>query len=158
HQVSLDAQELVPGDIIILNPGDRVPADARLIKSANLMADESVLTGESITVDKAVESVPSDTPIAERRSMLYLGTTITAGHASAIVTAIGIHTELGRIGKLVASAPAEKTPLEMRLARLGRRLIYVVLAIAAIVIITGWIRGDDFWLMIEVGISLAVAA
>ena len=158
RQVNLDAQELVPGDIIILNPGDRVPADARLINSANLMADESILTGESITVDKAVESVPPDTPIAERRSMLYLGTTITAGHASAIVTATGIHTELGHIGKLVASAPVEKTPLEMRLAHLGQRLIYIVLAIAAIVIITGWIRGDDFWLMIEVGISLAVAA
>lgn len=158
HEMKVDAADLVPGDVIILNGGDRVPADARLIKSGNLRVDESALTGESVPVEKSPDAVAVDAPLAERPSMIYLGTTIAAGHANAVVTATAAQTELGRIGKLVAEAPDESTPLERRLGQLGHRLVYVVLVIAAVVMVTGWLRGDGLWLMAEVAISLAVAA
>ncbi len=155
---TIDAEELVPGDIVILNAGDRVPADARLLEAVRLEAQESALTGESTTVEKSVRAVSVETPLAERRSMLYLGTAVTAGRAVAIVVSTGTATELGKIGRLVATSTKERSPLEIQLAQLGRRLVYLVLAIAAIVMVTGWLRGDGLWLMVEVGISLAVAA
>lgn len=158
HEVMLDAEEIVPGDIIILNSGDRIPADARLIEAASLRTEESALTGESVTVEKTVAPVSENALLAERYSMMYLGTTVANGHAVALVTATGTETELGKIGKLVAEAREEKTPLETRLAELGQRLIYVVLVIALVILIAGWVRGDDMWQMGEVAISLAVAA
>lgn len=157
-ETTVDAEELVPGDIIILNAGDRVPADARLLEAVRLEAEESALTGESTTVAKNIETVPIETPLAERWSMLYLGTSIAGGRAAGIVVNTGTATQLGKIGRLVATATKERSPLEIQLANLGRRLVYLVLAIAAIVMITGWLRGDGLWLMVEVGISLAVAA
>jgi Ca2+-transporting ATPase len=157
-ETTVDAEDLVPGDIIILNGGDRVPADARLLESSRLQTEESALTGESATVDKAVEPVPEETPLAERHCMLYLGTAISAGRAIAIVVATGNQTELGRVGRLVATSIKERSPLEIQLAKLGHRLVYIVLAIAFVVMLTGWLRGDGLWMMVEVGISLAVAA
>lgn len=157
-ETSIDAEELVPGDIVILNAGDRVPADARLIEASRLQTEESALTGESTTVDKAVAPGPVEALLAERRSMLYLGTAIASGRAIAIVVGTGINTELGRVGRLVATSIKERSPLEAQLARLGQRLVYIVLAIALVVMVTGWLRGDELWIMVEVGISLAVAA
>ena len=157
-ETTVDAEDLVPGDIIVLNAGDRVPADARLLEASRLQAEESALTGESTTVEKVVVPVPLDTPLAERRSMLYLGTAIAAGRAVALVVATGTQTELGRVGRLVATSVKERSPLEIQLAKLGRRLVYIVLAIAFVVMVTGWLRGDGLWMMVEVGISLAVAA
>ena len=155
---TIEAEDLVPGDIVILNAGDRVPADARLIEALRLEAEESALTGESTTVEKNVRAVSAHTALAERRSMLYLGTAIAAGRAVAIVVSTGTTTELGKIGRLVATSTKERSPLEIQLAQLGRRLVYLVLAIAAIVMVTGWLRRDGLWLMVEVAISLAVAA
>lgn len=155
---TVDAEELVPGDIVILNAGDRVPADARLIEAVRLEAEESALTGESTTVEKSVRAVSAQTPLAERRSMLYLGTAIASGRALAIVVSTGTVTELGKIGRLVAASTKERSPLEIQLAQLGRRLVYLVLAIAVVVMVTGWLRRDGLWLMVEVAISLAVAA
>ena len=155
---NIDAEELLPGDIVILSAGDRVPADARLIEAARLQVEESALTGESTAVEKDVEPVALDAPLTERRSMLYLGTGIAAGRAVALVVTTGLQTELGRIGHLVAISQKERSPLEQRLTDLGRRLVYIVLAIAALVMVTGWLRGDGLWMMVEVGISLAVAA
>jgi Ca2+-transporting ATPase len=155
---NIDAEELVPGDIIILDAGDRVPADARILEAARLQVEESALTGESTTVEKAFEPVAADTPLTERRSMLYLGTGIAGGRGVAVVVATGLQTELGRIGHLVATSQKEQSPLEQRLTDLGRRLVYIVLIIAAAVMVTGWLRGDGLWMMVEVGISLAVAA
>lgn len=157
-ETTVGAEDLVPGDIIILNAGDRVPADARLLEASRLQAEESALTGESTTVEKVVVPVPLGTPLAERRSMLYLGAAIAAGRAIAIVVATGNQTELGRVGRLVATSVKERSPLEIQLARLGHRLVYIVLAIAFVVMVTGWLRGDGQWMMVEVGISLAVAA
>jgi len=155
---TVDAEELVPGDIVILNAGDRVPADARLLEAVRLEAEESALTGESTTVEKSVRAISAETPLAERRSMLYLGTAVASGRAVAIVVSTGTATELGKIGRLVATSTKERSPLEIQLAQLGRQLVYLVLAIAAIVMVTGWLRHDGVWLMVEVGISLAVAA
>jgi Ca2+-transporting ATPase len=155
---TVNGEELVPGDIIILNAGDRVPADARLLEALRLEAEESALTGESSTVEKSVDAITAPTALAERRSMLYLGTAIAAGRAVAIVVSTGSGTELGKIGGLVATSSKERSPLEIQLAQLGRQLVYAVLAIAAIVMVTGWLRRDGLWLMVEVAISLAVAA
>lgn len=154
----VNAEELVPGDVVVLNAGDRVPADVRVIEAASLRAEESALTGESVTVEKTAQAVSADALLAERRSMLYLGTTITAGRAVAVVTATGAATELGKIGKLVAAESEGATPLEERLAELGRQLVYLVLAIAFVVFVAGLLHGDSPWLMAEVAISLAVAA
>jgi len=155
---TIDAEELVPGDIIILNAGDRVPADARLFEASRLQTEESALTGESVTVDKAVAPVPLNALLAERHSMVYLGTAVAAGRAVALVVGTGSNTELGRVGRLVATSIKERSPLEINLAQLGQRLVYIVLVIALIVMFAGWLRGDGLWMMIEVGISLAVAA
>jgi Ca2+-transporting ATPase len=158
REFTIRAEDIVPGDVIILNPGDKVPADARIIESFSLQAEESALTGESLPVEKSSESINAEAILAERSSMLYVGTTVSSGRAVAIVTATSVNTELGKIGRLVADASTEQTPLERRLGELGRRLVYLVLAIAAIVIVTGWLHGEELWMMAEVGISLAVAA
>ena len=158
HEMIVDAADLVPGDIVILNAGDRVPGDARIVEAASLRVEESALTGESAPAPKMVAPAPNEALLAERHSMLYLGTTIVAGHAVALITTTGVQTELGRIGRLVAQTPEESTPLERRLAELGHRLVYLVLAIAGVVVLAGWLRGDDLWLIVKIGVSLAVAA
>ncbi len=158
REAMIDTAELVPGDVVILNAGDRVPADLRLLEAASLRAEESALTGESASVEKAVTAVAAAAVLAERYSMLYLGTMIAAGRALAVVTATGAQTEMGKIGHLVASVPDEATPLERRLAELGRHLVMLVLVIAVVVMVAGWLRGEPLGIMIEVGISLAVAA
>ncbi|MGZ5441040.1 MAG: cation-translocating P-type ATPase [Thermoanaerobaculia bacterium] len=157
-QSILDAEELVPGDVILLDPGAHVPADARVLESMALQAEEAALTGESVPVSKSAESVPRDTTLAERTSMLFLGTIATSGRATAVVTATADATELGKIGRLVRDVEIEATPLEQRLAVLGRTLVRVVLAVGAVVAAAGILRGDPLWEMVEVGISLAVAA
>ncbi|HVE59658.1 MAG TPA: cation-translocating P-type ATPase, partial [Pyrinomonadaceae bacterium] len=154
----IDAENLVAGDVVIFTAGDKVSADARIFESATLLADESTLTGESTAVEKNSAAVETSAPLAERCSMLYLGTNVVAGHAAAIVTATGQNTEIGRIGKMVAQAGEEKTPLEKKLADLGKRLVYIVLGIALIIFVVGIFRGEGLWLMLEVSISLAVAA
>jgi len=158
REAMIDTAELVPGDVVILNAGDRVPADLRLLEAASLRAEESALTGESAPVEKAVTAVAAEAVLAERYSMLYLGTMIAAGRALAVVTATGAQTEMGRIAHLVASVPDESTPLERRLGEMGRHLVLLVLVIAVMVMVAGWLRGETLWVMIEVGISLAVAA
>lgn len=157
-EITADAEDLVAGDVIVLNAGDRVPADARLFECYRLQTEESALTGESTPVDKAIEKVPESTLISERHSMVYLGSTIAAGHAVAVVVNVGLRTELGRIGQLVATSVKERSPLEIRLTQLGHLLVYIVLGVAFVVMVAGWLRGDGLWTMVEVGISLAVAA
>jgi Ca2+-transporting ATPase len=157
-QSMVDAEEVVPGDVILLDPGAHVPADARIVDAIALQVDEAALTGESVPVGKAVDAVDADAPLADRTCMLFLGTTTTAGRATAVVTATGDETELGHIGQLVRTVELQSTPLEQRLAALGRTLVILVLAIGAVVVIAGLLRGNPLWEMVEVGISLAVAA
>ena len=151
--------DLVPGDLIVLEAGAQVPADARLVRSAALRVGEAALTGESAAVDKdASAALDPDTPLADRRTMVYLGTTTLAGSGLAVVTATGLATELGRIGQLVALAGTRETPLERQVEALGRRLIGLALAICGVVGIAGILHGQPVGLMLETAISLAVAA
>ncbi len=156
---TVSADSLVPGDVIELEEGDRVPADARLLTASELRVNEAPLTGESLPVSKLADSVqPLDTPLAERRSMVFSGTSAYTGRASAVVVATGARTHLGRIGALVAQVEEGKTPLEVRLDELGRRLVWLTLAVAAIVTAVGMLQGSPIGRMIETGIALAIAA
>lgn len=154
----ISAEELVPGDIVILEGGDIVTADLRLIAASKLQADESALTGESLPVGKRVEPLGEDVPLAERANMLFKGTAVTRGSGEGVVVATGMSSELGRISALVEEAEEEVTPLEKRLNQLGHRLIWATLAIAAAIAITGTLAGKGLFLMIETSIALAVAA
>lgn len=154
----IDATEIVPGDIILIEGGDVITADMRVIESSRLQCDESALTGESLPVDKQVEPVPAETELAERSSMLYKGTAVVRGSGEGLVTATGMETELGQISSLVEEAEEERTPLEVRLDRLGHKLIWLTLLITALVAVSGILAGKDIFLMIETGIALAVAA
>lgn len=158
HEHIVDAAELVVGDVIIVDAGDKVPADVRLIEAYSLRADESTFSGESAPVEKSVEPVQISSILADRCSMLYLGTLVMSGRGLAIVTATGKSTELGRIAHLVSKTGVSRTPLERRLESLGRTLVYIVLAIAVVILAVGVVRGDDPWLMLIIAISLAVAA
>lgn len=154
----IPAKALVPGDVVILEGGDIVTADLRVLTASKLQADESVLTGESVPVSKSIDPVPGDPSIADRSNMLFKGTAVTRGSGEAVVTGTGMQTELGKISELVSETPEEPTPLEKRLDRLGHKLIWVSLGIAVFVGFTGIMAGRDFILMIETAIALAVAS
>ena len=156
---TVPAAELVPGDVVLLEAGVQVPADARLTRCTALRIDESALTGESLPVDKDADaSLATDAPLAEHATMVYLGTAVLAGTGAAIVTATGVVTQLGRLGQLVALAGDRATPLERQVEGLGRRLIVVALGACAIVTVAGILHGQPVGLMLETGITLAVSA
>lgn len=150
------ASQLVPGDIILLDAGDIITADARIVEASKLQVDESALTGESVPVSKSAKTI-SKAPLAERSNMLYKGTAVTRGSAKGVVVATGEDTELGRISQLVKTEMKEETPLEKRLEHLGQNLVWVTLIVAAIVAVSGIFTGKDILLMIETAIALAVA-
>ena len=152
------AEEIVPGDIVLVDGGDVVTADVRLFEASKLQANESALTGESVPVGKQTEPVDEETALAERASMLFKGTAVTRGSGHGVVVATGMDTELGHISSLVEEAEEEVTPLERRLSQLGHRLIWVTLGVAALVTISGVVSGRDLLLMIRSGIALAVAS
>jgi len=154
----IPAKELVLGDIVIVDAGDVIAADMRLLTASRLQANESLLTGESFPVSKSLPLLPDDTILAERANMLYKGTSITRGTALAIVASTGLQTELGQISSLVLETEDESTPLEKRLNLLGRKLIVVTLLITAFTLLMGLRSGKDLYLMIETSIALAVAA
>lgn len=155
----IPAVELVPGDLVILAAGGRVPADGRVVEAVRLQIDEAALTGESHAVAKVPEPVAdAEVPLGDRTDMAFMGTTITDGRGQMLVTSTGMRTEVGQIGTLIDEAGTQGTPLEKRLDQLGRALIGIVLALCAIIVFLGWLRGNPFLHMIEVGISLAIAA
>jgi len=158
HAQEIRAEELVPGDIVLLEGGDVVTADLRLIEASKLQANESALTGESVPVSKQVESLEEDVPLADRSNMVFKGTAITRGAGEGVVIATGMDTELGHISSLVEEAEEEVTPLEKRLEQLGRRLIWVTLVIGAFVAVAGILAGREILLMVETAIALAVAS
>ena len=154
----VDAHALVPGDVVILEAGDVVTADLRLTEASNLQADESVLTGESAPVTKDIGPMDKDAALGDRLGMAFKGTAITQGAGEGIVTATGMKTELGRISDLAQSAQGEVAPLERRLDRLGHRLVWLTLTLAALTIGAGILRGYDVAIMVQTGVALAVAA
>ncbi len=155
---TVDSEELVPGDIVLLDAGDVVTADLRLIEANGLTSDESALTGESVPVTKTTEAVATDISLAERTSMAFKGTAITGGSGMGVVVATGMNTELGGIARMTAEASEEATPLEKRLDRLARNLVVVTLIVAAVVAVLGWLGGKDLVSMLETAVALAVAA
>jgi len=155
---SIEAFELVPGDIIFLETGDIVSADARILRPAHLQADESSLTGESLPVNNVSTPLPENTPLADKKNMLFKGTFITKGNAWAIVVATGMNTELGKIARLVHGADQSVTPLEQKLEQFGRQLINVTVVLVVIIFFAGWIGGRNVITMLQTSIALAVAA
>ena len=159
HIHSILSSELVPGDIVLLEAGNIVPADLRLVQTVDLEVDESALTGESLAVAKQPEELKQpDLPLGDRRNMLYKGTHITRGHATCITVATAAQTELGHIATLLRESKSVMTPLQNRLARFGKRLALAILGIALIVFIVGLLRGEEILLMLLTAVSLAVAA
>ncbi|MDX2447994.1 MAG: HAD-IC family P-type ATPase [Desulfobacterales bacterium] len=153
----IDAKELVPGDMVLLDIGDRVPADLRITSGVNLKVDESSLTGESESVGKDVHPTNPDTPMAERTSMAWMGTTITNGRASGVVVATGMNTEFGHIAQLTQTVGQESTPLQQKLAGLGKQLGVFSIAVSIVVALAGWLLGKPMLEMFLTGVSLAVA-
>ncbi len=156
----IPATELVPGDLVVLAAGARVPADGRIVESARLQIEEAALTGESNAVNKTADPLDDDeVALGDRLNMAFLSTTITDGRGRLLVTVTGAQTEVGKIGTLIDSATKHATPLELKLARLGRLLIVLVLVLCTFIVLAGWLRGvSDFWRMLEIGLSLAIAA
>lgn len=158
HQ-NIAAEHLVPGDVVLLEAGNQVPADLRLHNVAQLQIDESALTGESVTVSKDIHHLPAgDHALGDRINMAFKGTLVTHGRAAGMVVATGTATELGRIAVLLRDEAARATPLQLRLSAFGKRLSLVVLAICALVFAVGLLRGEPLLLMALTSISLAVAA
>ncbi len=153
----IPAEALVPGDIVLLNAGDRVPADVRLLESQDLAVDESPLTGESLPQSKDPRPLAAETPLAERRSMVYSGTLVTRGRALGVVVATGEATEIGRIGRLLREVAPLRTPLLEKLERFARQLTFATLALAAFTFAVGLWRGYPWMEMFMASVGLAVA-
>ncbi|HWP64665.1 MAG TPA: cation-translocating P-type ATPase [Candidatus Limnocylindria bacterium] len=156
---TVEAAELVPGDVVLLDAGAAVPADLRLVEAAQLRTDESALTGESEPVDKGTDPIAdADAALGDRRNMAYRGTLVTHGRGVGVAVATGMRTEVGRIAALLQHEVVPPTPLQQRLARLGKQLALAVLAISAVVFAVGLLRGEEPVLMLLTALSLAVAA
>ncbi|WZO97966.1 cation-translocating P-type ATPase [Isosphaeraceae bacterium EP7] len=157
HQIP--AADLVPGDLVILSAGIRIPADGRITEAARLQIEEASLTGESLAVSKRPDTVPDPrAALGDQTCMAFMGTTVTDGRGRLLVTSTGARTEMGKIGIMIEEAGTHDTPLDRQLDRLGRVLVGVVLALCAVIVLAGWLRGNELLHMIEVGISLAIAA
>ncbi len=159
EEMTIDSEQLVPGDIIRLSAGNLVPADARIISSAELTTDESALTGESLPVNKRPDVPAEDSGIGDRTNMVYKGTSVTGGKATAVVTATGMETELGGISKMVSEAGEEEIPLNRKLGRLSRRLIWVTVGLAGLFFLAGWLTGkEELYQLLQTAIAWTVAA
>jgi len=155
----LDARELVVGDVVVLEAGQAVPADARLLESVEARTVEAALTGESAPVAKdSTVTLPTTTPLADRRNMVYRGTTLVDGAARALVVETGLRTEVGRIGALIGGLRQERTPLELRLDVLGRRLALAAFSVAAVVAALGFAQGRHWSDVLQLGLALGIAA
>lgn len=157
-RISIDGQNLVPGDVVMIEAGDKVPADLRLIRCHSLHAHEAMLTGESVPVEKKSTPVAESTPLAERASMAFSGTLITAGQATGVVIATGAHTEIGRINRLLSDVEMLTTPLVAQMNTFARRLTILILVVAAILLAVGWVSEryafEDIFMAV-VGLSVA---
>ncbi len=154
----IDSAELVPGDVVLLSMGDKVPADARIIESHNLKSNEMSLTGEWLPAEKRIEALPEQTPLADRDNMFYMGTIIEYGKARAVITSIGLETELGKVAQMVKETKEEKTPLQKKLGHLSKIIGIIITIICLIIFVEGIISGKGFLEMFTVTVAVAVAA
>lgn len=158
-EVEIPARELVPGDVVILKAGDRIPADSRIFESFSLKVEEAALTGESLAVEKATEPVSGDhLTLGDRLNMVYMGTTIVYGRGAAVVTGTGMGTEFGKISSMLEEVEDRATPLQQNLDKVGKTLGAACLAVVAVVALVGLLRGHPILEMLMWGISLAIAA
>lgn len=155
---NIASSDILPGDILQLEAGDYIVADAYIIDSHQLQCDEAVLTGESMPVDKSAGVLPSDSTLSDRSNMLHAGTALTAGSAHALVVSIGMHTEIGKIADLLEKIKSEKTPLQLKLQKVSNNLLIAGLFIMVFVVIIGLIKGDNWVDIFMYSISLAIAA
>ena len=156
--VQISSQAIVPGDLMALDEGERIPADGRLIEAAHLRVDESQLTGESVAVTKHVRALhKEELPIGDRNNVVFMGTTVMAGHGWAVATETGMKTELGRIAHLLQTAETRRTPLQRRLGHLGKWLAASAVALTTVIFAAGLLRGEALDVMLLTAISLAVA-
>jgi cation-transporting P-type ATPase F len=158
-KIMISSTDIVPGDIVILRSGDKIPADARLFHTKDLRIDESVLTGESLPSQKHEERLQADTIFAERKNMAYGGTLVTNGYGSGIIVSTGDHTETGKISKTMYEAQEMETPLTRKIAQFSKALLFVILGLTVLTFVVGWqiVQRDTAELFIEV-VALAVAA
>jgi Ca2+-transporting ATPase len=156
--VTVSASTIVPGDLLLLEAGDVVAADARILAAHNLAVNEATLTGESAAAEKSATPVAGTPPLAERTDSVFMGTAVVRGTATAAVTAIGMSTELGHIAHLLATVDESETPLQRRLAGVGRVLLYMCLGVVAVVAVTGLLRGRPALDVLLSAVALAVAA
>ena len=154
----IPSQELVPGDVVLLASGDKVPADLRLLKVRNLQIDESALTGEAVPVEKLIEPLSSDTPLAERGNMAYAGSFVTFGQGTGIVIATANATEMGQISQSMERQIPLTTPLTRKFAKFSRILLYGILTLATLTFAIGLGQGESWFYMFEAAIALAVSA
>ncbi len=154
----VDSANLVVGDIVLLQAGDKVPADLRLVQARDLQVNESALTGESVPVAKSVDPVPEDTMLAERVDMVYGSSMVTHGQGTGVVVATGDDTEVGRISELISSAEDLETPLTRKIAHFSRMLLYAILFLAAVTVVVGLLRGKSLLDMFMAAVALAVGA
>ncbi len=153
----VDAAEIVPGDLLILEAGDRVAADARLLDTASLRINESTFTGEAMPVEKDCHVVAAESPLHDRRNMLLMGTTVSHGRGLAVVTATGMDTEIGRIAEAIRGAKRERTPLQQSIDRLGRSLIWVVLGACGLLAVTALLQGMGWVDVLLLAVAAAVS-
>ncbi len=158
QEVEVPARELVPGDVILLHAGDKIPADTRLFEAFNLRIEEAALTGESFAVEKHPEPLPvDDLALGDRKNMAYAGTAATYGRGRGVVVATGMNTEFGRIARMLQTVESLRTPLQVNLDRLGHLLARIALAVVVLIVALGLLRGQPFIEMFIFGIALAVA-
>jgi Ca2+-transporting ATPase len=157
--LEIDAEELVPGDVVLMEAGNRVPADGRVCVAATLEIEEAALTGESLPVAKGTEPVPGDeVPLGDRTDMAYMNTSVTRGRGEMIVTATGMDTEIGHIANLLATTETDKTPLQKQLDGLSKIIAAIAGVALVLVIVLGLVRGQSFDTLFITGVALAVAA
>ena len=154
----IPARDIVPGDILLLETGDKVPADARLLEASNLKVNEATLTGESVPVDKHTKQLPGKLSVTECKNMVFMGTVVTYGRATAVVVRTGMSTEMGRIATGLQEVVPEKTPLQKGISKLSRYIVGLFLGICALLVIVGLIRGMDWLEVFLLAVAAAVSA
>jgi cation-transporting ATPase F len=152
----ISSDDLVPGDLVVMDAGDKVPADLRLVHTREFKVDESALTGESAPAGKDPIELPPDTVLADRANMAFSGTLVTAGSGRGVVVATGADTEIGHVHRLVGSTATVRTPLTRKLDRFSKLLTVIILGLAALSVVIGLIRGQPLGGMVTAAVALAV--